>query len=79
MPEPNPFDAYEQEAHIANLREEALRFISERRKLSAEADKFKWERWLSPWTLLVTFAGVLVTSIGIVAVQILAKHWGLLP
>jgi hypothetical protein len=56
MADKDVFDAYEQEAHIVNLREEALKFIAETPKLSAEADKLNRERLLMPWTLLVVAA-----------------------
>lgn len=71
----DPLDAYEQEALTANLQEESLKFIAERRKLSAEADKLISERRLLPWTLLVALA----SGVGLGVVQIIAKHWGLLP
>lgn len=72
MSDKDAFDAYEQIANIDNLREEALKFIAERGKLSAEAAKLQRERWLMPWTLIVA----LVTGVGIGVVQLVAKHWG---
>jgi hypothetical protein len=44
MPDKDTFDLHEQFAQIYNLREEALKFIAEKNKLSEEATKLKGER-----------------------------------
>ena len=73
MPEVFPeLDLREQLAKIDNLREGALKFTTEQRKLAAEAAKFQRERWLMPWTLLVGLAG----GIGLGIAQIVIKHLG---
>jgi hypothetical protein len=68
------------QVEIARLIEEALKFLSERHKLEAEAlklgveaKKLPWDRWLGPVVIIV--AALLTSLIGGGIGAAMVQHW----
>jgi hypothetical protein len=66
-------DLREQIARIDQLREEALKFVAEQHKLTAEAAKLGRDRLLAPWLAIVGLIGGLIAIASTIARW---KGWG---